>query len=354
MAVSTIPMPVSGAESSSKLLNSNSNADNTDGGLSFNATMNEAAANFDFDDQRYRLPDGQVISAQQLLEMLENGNPLPAMNLPSLSELQNYKFQQGLDNPDFKPVINVTADGKTIPGDATNKLMNDKFALTQQQFPDYKINQDQVFKLNQSITNALSLKAGASVPEQFLVSLNTVTASVNTDMPGNNFSAAYGYQFSSGPEGTTGVMSNSFSIATPVQHPQWNQSLGQSVQWMVNNNMQQAEIKLNPPDLGMLDIRITVTNDQATVHFTAQNSAVRDALESALPRLREMLDESGVSLADVNVSEHSQEQTQEEQDSNKADNSQTNVVDDSTQDSLSGDSHNNINQMNLGLLDTYA
>jgi len=240
MAVSTIPMPSSGAESSSKLLNSNSNADNNDDGLSFNATMNEASANFDFDDQRYRLPDGQVISAQQLLEMLENGNPLPAINLPSLSELQQYKFQQGLDNPDFKPVINVTADSKTIPVDVTNKLMNDKFALTQQQFSDYKINPDPVFKLNQSITNTFSLKAGASVPEQFLVSLNTVNTLANNDMQGNSFSTAYGYQFSSGPEGTTGVMSNSFSIATPVQHPQWNQSLGQSVQWMVNNNMQQV------------------------------------------------------------------------------------------------------------------
>jgi len=342
MTVPTVSTLSSGTENSGKLLNSNGNTENNDGGLSFNATMNETASKFDFDDQRYLLPDGQEITAEQLLELLKNGNVLPAMNLPSLSELQHYQFQESLNTPKFIPVINTVDNKQAFQFDTSNKLLNDKFVLNQQQL------------LNQQINQSPILKSGAVIPEQFLVSLNATNTASNTDMPATGFTAAYGYQLASGPEGATGLMSNSFSIATPVQHPQWNQSLGQSVQWMVNQNIQQAEIKLNPPDLGMLDIRITVNHDQATVHFAAPNSAVRDALESAMPRLRDMLEESGISLADVNVSDHSQQHAQAEQESDLAAGAQSGTQEDDVNASVVNGNSNNSRQMKIGLLDIYA
>jgi flagellar hook-length control protein FliK len=342
MTVPTIPTLSGGLESSSKLLNSNTNIEEADGSLSFNAMLNELAPLLEFEDQHYVLSDGQVLTAEQLLEMLENGNSLPGMNLPSLSELQHFKFQEGLSNTKLKPLINVAGNETLLPSDTTNKLMNDKFALTQQQF------------INQPLNQNIPLKAGSIVPEQYLVSLNAVTTQSNTEMPATGFTAAYGYHFASGPESTTGLTSNSFNIPTPVQHPQWNQSLGQSVKWMVNQSIQHAEIKLNPPDLGMLDIRITLNNDQATVHFAAPNSAVRDALESAMPRLRDMLEESGVTLADVNVSEYSNEHEQTEQNSENVTQTESNQQDDGANASLQNESDIKIQQIQIGLLDTYA
>ena len=87
---------------------------------------------------------------------------------------------------------------------------------------------------------------------------------------------------------------------------------------LVGQNIQTAEIRLDPPELGALDIKIKVTNDVATVSITSAHTQVREALETAVPKLREMFEESGLSLGDVNVRQESfsqQEKSAEEGDS---------------------------------------
>lgn len=91
-------------------------------------------------------------------------------------------------------------------------------------------------------------------------------------------------------------------INLPVQHPQWAQQVGDRVQWQIGQNLQQAEIRLNPPELGALEVRIQLHGDQASVSFSSPHAVVRDALDAAMPRLREMLHENGLTLGDVNVS----------------------------------------------------
>lgn len=94
----------------------------------------------------------------------------------------------------------------------------------------------------------------------------------------------------------------------------WEANFGSRLQMMVGQNIQTAEIRLDPPELGALDIKIKVNNDIASVNITSPHSQVREALESAVPRLREMFAESGISLGDVNVQQEShteQQQTSE-------------------------------------------
>ena len=74
---------------------------------------------------------------------------------------------------------------------------------------------------------------------------------------------------------------------------------------MVGSRLQGAEIRLNPAHLGPLEVRIQIQNDQANINFTAQHGMVREALEAAIPRLREMLGESGLQLNNVTVSDQS-------------------------------------------------
>lgn len=83
---------------------------------------------------------------------------------------------------------------------------------------------------------------------------------------------------------------------------------------MVGQNVQSAEIRLDPPELGALDIKIKVTNDVASVNITSPHTQVREALETAVPRLREMFEESGLSLGDVNVRQESFAQQQNSSD----------------------------------------
>lgn len=99
------------------------------------------------------------------------------------------------------------------------------------------------------------------------------------------------------------------TVETPFRQPGWDQALSERVLWAANQKMQSAEIKLNPPQLGPIEVRIQMHQDQAQVSFTSQHAAVRDALEAALPRLREMFNASGFEL-DANVSQHSFAQQQ--------------------------------------------
>ena len=107
----------------------------------------------------------------------------------------------------------------------------------------------------------------------------------------------------------------SLSLNTPFQNAGWNQEVTDKIQWMVNQRIQGAEIKLNPAHLGPMEVKVQMQNDQVTVQFTAAHSIVRDALEAAIPRLKEMFENQGVQLADVDVSEDSfthQRQAREE------------------------------------------
>ncbi len=100
------------------------------------------------------------------------------------------------------------------------------------------------------------------------------------------------------------------SIPLPVTHADWGNQLGDGVRWMAQQNIQTADLRLNPPALGMLEVHIKLNADQANVTFSSPHAAVRDAIEHAIPRLRDMLSETGLQLGDVNVSQQSLSQHQ--------------------------------------------
>lgn len=96
------------------------------------------------------------------------------------------------------------------------------------------------------------------------------------------------------------------SLDPPVGQPGWGRELGSRVLWLAKDNQQYAELRLNPPHLGPLEVRISLQPDQGTsLSFLSNHAAVRDAVAGALPQLREMLADGGFTMLDVNVSHHS-------------------------------------------------
>lgn len=106
-------------------------------------------------------------------------------------------------------------------------------------------------------------------------------------------------------------------LTPAVGSPGWDQALGQKVVWMVAGEQQSASLTLNPPDLGPLQVVLNVTNSQATATFTAAQPEVRQALEAAMPKLRDMLGEAGIQLGQATVNSGSPNQ-QNQQDSSNA------------------------------------
>lgn len=92
------------------------------------------------------------------------------------------------------------------------------------------------------------------------------------------------------------------SLEASVGTRDWNNALGQQVVWMAGKDLQVAELHLNPPDLGPLHVTLSISNDQASALFVSHHAAVRDAVEAALPRLREIFADNSITLGQATVS----------------------------------------------------
>jgi flagellar hook-length control protein FliK len=91
------------------------------------------------------------------------------------------------------------------------------------------------------------------------------------------------------------------TVSVPVGGNGWSDAVADKVMWFSANKINSAEIHLNPSDLGPVQVRISTQNDQTTVAFSSPHAAVRDALDHALPRLRDMMGGQGIQLLDVSV-----------------------------------------------------
>lgn len=114
------------------------------------------------------------------------------------------------------------------------------------------------------------------------------------------------------------------------------QVLQDRVQMQASQNLQEARIRLDPPDLGKLDLTVRLDGDRLNVQIHASQSAIRDALVQVSERLRAELQEQNFVHVDVNVGDgrQGQQQAQAEEDSqpvifanNQADDSQITTTD---------------------------
>ncbi len=96
---------------------------------------------------------------------------------------------------------------------------------------------------------------------------------------------------------------NMQAVNTPVGNHGWADEFSQKISWISTQQSQVAELHLNPPDLGPLNVVLKVSDNQATALFTSPHGAVREAVESALPKLREALADSGITLGNATVSD---------------------------------------------------
>ena len=115
-------------------------------------------------------------------------------------------------------------------------------------------------------------------------------------------------------EPSTGSMTIAPSVAGRVSVPvdvqfgkgRWGSVVAERTAGLVMQNVQTAQMQLDPPELGPLTVKIHVQNDQASVSFVATNAVVKDALDQTMPRLKDLLGEQGLELVDASVSDQSQ------------------------------------------------
>ncbi|MGV8711987.1 MAG: flagellar hook-length control protein FliK, partial [Nitrosomonas sp.] len=106
---------------------------------------------------------------------------------------------------------------------------------------------------------------------------------------------------------------HTIQVDQPLGQPRWNGEFTQKIVWLTSQQHQVAEIHLNPVHLGPVDVMLSITQDQATAQFVSPHLAVREAIEQALPRLREMMAENGIQLGNVMVGAESFQQDNKQQ-----------------------------------------
>ena len=151
---------------------------------------------------------------------------------------------------------------------------------------------------------ALALNAGADGGESTPQSLNLSSVSSALSVPGAESAKYSATQETAAPR--------FFTLQTPAGQPGWDVEVGNRIRWMVGQNNSGLELRLNPAELGSVEVKLSSEGERTNVTFFAANPAAREALEAALPRLREMFADSGMQLANADVSDQSLQQEREQ------------------------------------------
>ena len=168
--------------------------------------------------------------------------------------------------------LSLVAEKMKAVGEATPQLAQEVKSLSQLLGPTMRLVTQDSSALSRSSTAITESQMGG-----FVGTLNQVTDSAAS-------------QRSTAP-----------SLTMDYQSKGWDQALGDRVMWMVGRNIQQASLRITPQHLGPIEIQISMQDDVAKVNFITHSGAVKEALEAAIPRLREMCADNQMQLANVDV-----------------------------------------------------
>jgi flagellar hook-length control protein FliK len=214
--------------------------------------------------------------------------------------------------------------------------------------------------ITETVTEANPTSSAATPSTSTAASLTTNLANANDSMQtlqsaNQNLSVSQMSAIApvlSMPVSNQAISTPAETIAPQVGSSAWDEAIGQKVNWMVGAGQQSASLTLNPPGLGPLQVVVSLNNQHANATFTSHQPEVRAALENAIPKLREILGQSGIQLGDCNVnSQTKQEFTQSQSNSNSGSNPGAGAA--STVSAISSIS-NSGHRVGVGLVDTFV
>ena len=246
------------------------------GGATAQATSSTATA----ESPTAALSDSSMLTAQPELQSVAQDSEMKMIATQELQSAEQNASGQSAKGTAFSETMNQVSDSQ-----ATNTNIANQSAERTPSAPNGTL-----------LAAASTLESPVALKNLGNDALNPV---IGEDLTANSAIMAQVQQAAANNTNITGSQTNNL---TQVGTPNWNQSLGQKVVWMLSNEVQSASLTLNPPDLGPLQVVLNVSNNQANASFIATQPEVRQALEAALPKLREMLGNAGIELGQANVS----------------------------------------------------
>jgi flagellar hook-length control protein FliK len=153
-----------------------------------------------------------------------------------------------------------------------------------------------------SIATSIATTGAGATAEAATVGATTVTASDATGQPVDGFHLQTVLaELQQQTRTFTAHEAVTRPVHVPVGNAAWADEIGSRLVVMTESGNHTASLKLSPEHLGPLEISIVVRDDKTSVWFGAAHADTRAAIETALPRLREMFQAQGLSLADAGV-----------------------------------------------------
>jgi flagellar hook-length control protein FliK len=254
----------------------------------------ELAVTINTQDASKRLPDPKTMTDVKAFNepTQDNFNQVNRMNMTGFApetmgsevtsdnDLQNAITQNTRNN----------VDNRTAKSDVN--LLASNLVDAETQLAELKTN-------SLKVSNSLN---AAAISQKVLASdlaLDTTNQNISVNNISNNLR-------------TTQVDSvNVVELKPPVSSPDWGPALNQRITWMVANSLQNANITVNPPNLGPLEINIQTDQNKTNVQFIVTSSEVRQAIQDSIPALSKMFENSGLQLGQADINSRSYNQNRE-------------------------------------------
>lgn len=268
--------------------------------------------------------------------VLQNAEPKPVQADSKTDIPVNVQTQRSVDvTPGQNPVAGRTAAelaSQNTAASQSNRLdipvplanpakESDIKSAKKEQMADNKIS------LKTTPELAVSTKHTPEVPRApiaRLLGMGVISPAVTTDVTMAATSTNNETYSVARPETSTMTQTSSLSasreLPLPVHVPRniWNQRFAEHISMLTLKGASQARIKLDPPELGPMMVRI-IHGAETQIQFTVNNPVARDLVDSGMQRLRELLEQQGFDQVNVDVREFKQESHADNPDSHDLD-----------------------------------
>lgn len=272
------------------------------GGVQHPAVVSQVKDNFT------KAADAAVVDTNKKLEKLVSTEYVAVIKQNTDSSEQNkQQTETSKIRPDILQALSARSAGKdgesnSIKGDVKTLLTTEQFVDKKPAFKELQLTEIvKAIVSDKAQQNSQLVDKGSNTIATTLSNIATTTVTEPVSKPAIP----------------------SLDIQPTIQSKAWSRVLSGRVIWMAREGVQEAALKLNPANLGSIDVKLRMNDERVHVTFVAQHAATRDALEQALPRLRESFIENGLEFADADVLQHDSEQADNSQADNESVNSET-------------------------------
>ena len=255
----------------------------------------ELAVTINTQDASKRLPDPKTMTDVKAFNETtqDSFNQVNRMNMAGFAPETTMGSEVTSDNDLQNAIAQNTrnnVDNRTAKSDVN--LLASNLVDAETQLTELKTN-------SLKVSNSLN---AAAISQKVLASdlaLDTTNQNISVNSISNNLR-------------TTQVDSaNVVELKPPVSSPDWGPALNQRITWMVANSLQNANITVNPPNLGPLEINIQSDQNKTNVQFIVTSSEVRQAIQDSIPALSKMFENSGLQLGQADINSRSYNQNRE-------------------------------------------